>query len=121
MSERKVEWVRKLKDTYIYPAVEQMLKRSDMYPCDINGNLFSTGTQDAPVPLEPVAPKKSETDDSANAAENKEMLDALNENKIEFDTFLEKDADITLKTISIDDLPEDISASFLEKIAGMIE
>lgn len=77
MSERKVEWVRKLNDTYIYPAVEQMLKRSDMYPCDVNGNLFSTGTQDAPVPLEPIAPKKSETDDSDNAAENKEMLDLI--------------------------------------------
>ena len=55
------------------------------------------------------------------AEQNKEMLDALNENKIEFDTFLEKDADITLKTISINDLPEDINAGFLDKIAAMIE
>jgi len=55
------------------------------------------------------------------AEANKDMLNAINENKKEFEEFLEKESDIQLKKISIDDLPEDISASFLEKIAAMIE
>ena len=65
--------------------------------------------------------KKFEKDYAKLATKNKKMLDAIDKNKKEFDDFLAKDADVKLKTISIDDLPEDISASFLEKISGMIE
>jgi len=65
--------------------------------------------------------KKFETEYSKLADKNKKMLESIEENKKEFDAFLEKDADISLKTVSIDDFPEDISASFLEKIAIMID
>ena len=65
--------------------------------------------------------KKFEKEYSVLAEKNKEMLAAIEENKKEFEEFLEKEADIELKKISIDDLPDDISASFLEKIQYIIE
>jgi len=55
------------------------------------------------------------------ADKHKEMLDGITENKKEFEDFLEKDADVDLKMISIDDLPEDVSASVLESIQYMID
>jgi hypothetical protein len=64
---------------------------------------------------------KFEEEYSKLAEKNQEMLDAIAENKKEFEDFLEKDADVELKKISIDDLPEDISASFLEKIQYIID
>lgn len=47
----------------------------------------------------------------------KDMQDA----KKDFDDFMEKDSDVELKKVKIDDLPDDISANFLEKIKFMLE
>lgn len=47
----------------------------------------------------------------------KDMLDS----KKEFEDFLEKESDIVLKKVSIRDLPDDITASFFEKIKYMID
>ena len=65
--------------------------------------------------------KKFEKEYAKLAETHKDMLNDINENKKEFEEFLEKESDIQLKTVSIDDLPEDISASFLEKIGVMID
>ena len=65
--------------------------------------------------------KKFEKEYGKLAEKNKVMLDGINDNRKEFEEFLEKEADITLKTVSIDDLPEDVSAKTLEKIAQMID
>jgi len=65
--------------------------------------------------------KKFEEEYSKLAERNKELLESIAENKKEFEEFLEKEADVELKKISIDDLPDDISASFLEKIQFIIE
>ena len=54
------------------------------------------------------------------AKKHEDMLKGVAENKKEFEDFLEKDAEVELKMVSIDDLPEDISASFLEKIKYLI-
>jgi len=55
------------------------------------------------------------------AKKHEKMLKEIAENKKEFEEFLEKESEVELKKISIDDLPDDISASFLEKIAPMID
>lgn len=69
-----VKWLRKLDSTHVYPATERFLKRNDLFQCDIEGNLVSTGTKEAPV----VAPDKPApidlTDDSANAEENAKRI-----------------------------------------------
>lgn len=49
-----------------------------------------------------------------------DVLQDVNSAKNEFEEFLEKDSDLVLKTITMEDLPNDISASFLEKIKYMI-
>ena len=45
----------------------------------------------------------------------------MNDAKIEFDEFMNKDSEIVLKKIKMEDLPNDISAGFLEKIKFMID
>jgi hypothetical protein len=49
------------------------------------------------------------------------VLEDMQKSKEEYDALLEKETNIELTKITIDDLPDDISASFLEKIKYMIE
>ena len=51
----------------------------------------------------------------------KDVLEDMKTSKEDFDAFLEKQSDVELKKIKIDDLPNDISANFLEKIKYMID
>lgn len=51
----------------------------------------------------------------------KDVLEDMNNSKKDFDEFLEKESDIILKKISIEDLPNDINASFFEKIKFMLD
>jgi len=55
------------------------------------------------------------------AQKYEDVLKDMNDAKNEFDDFMEKDSDIELKKIKIEDLPNDISASFLDKIKFMID
>jgi len=55
------------------------------------------------------------------AEKYKEVLEDMQDSKKDFDDFLQKDNDAQLKMVSIDDLPDDISASFLEKIKYMLD
>lgn len=55
------------------------------------------------------------------AEKYKDVLSDMQKSKTDFDSFLEKDSDVEIKKIQIDDLPNDISASFLEKIKFMID
>lgn len=48
------------------------------------------------------------------------VIKDMERNKIEFEKFLDEEADIELKTVSIDDLPDDIDAETLENIMFMI-
>jgi len=45
----KIEWLRKLDKKHVIGASETLLKRNDLFPCDINGNFTTTGTQQAAV------------------------------------------------------------------------
>ena len=49
------------------------------------------------------------------------VIKDMNDAKIEFDEFMNKDSEIVLKKIKMEDLPNDISAGFLEKIKFMID
>jgi len=51
----------------------------------------------------------------------KEVLEDMNKSKKDFDEFLEKESDIVLKKIKVEDLPNDINASFLDKIKYMLD
>jgi len=51
----------------------------------------------------------------------KDLIDEVNLHANEFAEFLEKDTDIILRKISIADLPDEISASFLEKIKYILD
>jgi hypothetical protein len=55
------------------------------------------------------------------AEKYKDVLEDMQKSKADYDSLLEKESDIKLTKISIDDLPDDISASFLEKIKYMID
>lgn len=55
------------------------------------------------------------------AEKYKDVLEDMKKSKDDFENLLNKDVDIQLSKISINDLPEDISASFLEKIKYMID
>lgn len=50
-----------------------------------------------------------------------DVLKDMTEAKREFDEFMEKESEVELKKVRIEDLPDDISASFLEKIKFMLE
>ena len=65
---------------------------------------------------------KTFNEEYAEVAEKyKETIDDMNLTKKEFEDFLEKDSDVELKKVSIDELPEDIDAAFISKIKHMIE
>jgi hypothetical protein len=55
------------------------------------------------------------------AEKYKDVLEDMQKSKSDYDRLLEKESDIKLTKISINDLPDDISASFLEKIKYMID
>ncbi len=55
------------------------------------------------------------------AEKYKDVLDDMNKSKMEFDEFLQKESTIELNKVKIGDLPEEISASFLEKIKFMLD
>jgi hypothetical protein len=72
----EVKWVRTLKSKYVFSASKRLLKRNDMFPCDIEGRLLSSGTVEPPVAKEEPA-KVDENDDAANAAENARREDLI--------------------------------------------
>ena len=51
----------------------------------------------------------------------KDAIDDMNKAKEDFDKFINSECKIELVKINYDDLPDDITASFLEKIKFMIE
>jgi len=51
----------------------------------------------------------------------KDVLEDMQKSKSDYDALLEKESNIELTKITIDDLPDDISASFLDKIKYMID
>jgi hypothetical protein len=53
--------------------------------------------------------------------EYEEVLTEIATNKKEFEEFLAKDSDIQLIKVAITDLPDEISASFLEKIKFILD
>lgn len=55
------------------------------------------------------------------AEKYKDVLDDMNNSKAEYDEFLEREFETELTKIKMDDLPEDISASFLDKIKFMMD
>lgn len=55
------------------------------------------------------------------AEKYKDVLDDMTESKKEYDDFLEREFESELTKIKMEDLPDDISASFLEKIKFMID
>ena len=50
-----------------------------------------------------------------------DVLQDMENVKREYEEYLEKDVDITLNKVKEKDLPDDINASFLEKIKFMID
>ena len=71
MEKPKVQWLRKLDDPYVYGASELLLKRNDLYPCDVNGKFASESAQEASAAAEE-APGESEAEkEAAEAAETK--------------------------------------------------
>jgi len=50
-----------------------------------------------------------------------DVLNDMADSKKEFDDFMERESDVQLKKVSVDDLPDDVSAGFLEKIKYMID
>lgn len=76
--EVKVEWLRTLKSTYVYPATEAFLKRNDLYPCDIKGVLLSSGTSEPLKPEAPITPaSKTNENDTEEAAANARQIALL--------------------------------------------
>jgi len=55
------------------------------------------------------------------SAKYQDVIDDMQKTKLDFDDFLNKDSEVILNKVNIDDLPEDVSASFLEKIKFMID
>jgi len=50
-----------------------------------------------------------------------DVLNDMADAKQEFDEFMERESEVELKKVGVDDLPDDISAGFLEKIKFMLE
>lgn len=55
------------------------------------------------------------------AEKYKEVLDDMNQSKIDFDQLMEQESDIVFKKVSINDLPDEVSAATLEKIIFMLD
>jgi len=49
------------------------------------------------------------------------VLKDMEDSKKDFDEFLDKDSEVELKKVGINDLPDDITASFFDKIKYMID
>ena len=65
----KARWLRTANSRYVYPATEELIKRNDMYPCDISGNFMATGTPDMPV-VEAEPARVDAQDETEGAKEN---------------------------------------------------
>lgn len=70
---QKIEWVRKLDSTYVYPATAMFLKRNDLFACDIKGRLLSGGEEDLPEPIVQ-KPAVSPHDDTESEDENSKLV-----------------------------------------------
>lgn len=55
------------------------------------------------------------------AEKYKDVLDDMKASKKEFDDFLDKESEVEITKIKIADLPEDVTANFLEKIKFMLD
>jgi len=55
------------------------------------------------------------------AKKYEDVLKDMQDAKRDFDDFMEKESDVELKKVNINDLPDDVSANFLEKIKFMLD
>jgi len=62
-----------------------------------------------------------QTDYTVLSEKYKTTLEEVEENRKEFEEFLDNEAEVEFKKVDIDDLPDDISASFLDSISFMIK
>lgn len=55
------------------------------------------------------------------SAKYKDAIDENKKDQDEFIAYLEKESEVEVKKVKIDDLPEDVTAGFMEKIQYMLE
>lgn len=123
--DKEIETFNKLKrdphPDYINFENERILLCKEYSEKDEQGNPMFQYNPDGTQSFKIIDMEKFSEEYQKLAKKYEDVLKDMQEAKREFDEFMEKESDIQLKKIKIEDLPDDISASFLEKIKFMLE
>ncbi|NPV12976.1 MAG: hypothetical protein HPY57_14515 [Ignavibacteria bacterium] len=123
--DKEIETINKLKrephPDYINFENERTLLCRTHCEKDENGNPQLQYNPDGTQSFKIIDMAKFNDEYQILAKKYEDVLKDMQDAKKDFDEFMEKESDVELKKVRLEDLPDDISANFLEKIKFMLE
>jgi len=123
--DKEIETINKLKrqphPDYINFENERTLLCKIHCEKDENGNPILQYNPDGTQAFKIMDMQAFNTEFAEIQVKYEDVLKDMQDAKRDFDDFMEKDSDVELKKVNVNDLPDDISANFLEKIKFMLD